>query len=53
MRSTQGAEQRLIWCSRQGRARLAKKLSVQDRSRNSFWRAFSVRVTDPALANGP
>jgi hypothetical protein len=33
--------------------RVAKKLSVQLRSRNSFWSAFSVRVTDPALAKGP
>ena len=29
MAFTQGAAQRLIWCSRQGRVRLEKKLSVQ------------------------
>ena len=33
--------------------RLAKKLSEQLLSRNSFCSALSVRVTDPALANGP
>ncbi len=53
MRSTHGAEQRLIWWSRHGRERLAKKLSVQLRSRNSFCSALSVRVTDPAETNGP
>ena len=40
---------------RAGRAatRLAKKLSVQLRSRNSFCSALSVSRTEPALANGP
>jgi len=29
------------------------KLSVQLRSRNSFWSELIVVLTDPALANGP
>ena len=37
----------------QGRERLAKKLSEQLLSRNSFCSALSVLVTEPALANGP
>ena len=33
--------------------RLAKTLSEQERSRNAFCSAFSVRLTAPAEANGP
>jgi len=50
---TQGAEQRLIWYSRQGRVRLSNMLSEQLRSRNAFCNWFSVRFTAPALAKGP
>jgi len=53
IRPTHGAEQRLIWYSRHGRSRRAKKLSVQLLSRNSFCCALIVVLTDPALANGP
>jgi hypothetical protein len=52
MRSTHGAEQRLIWWSRHGRVRLAKKLSVHERSRKTFCSALSVWLTAPALAKG-
>ena len=53
IRPTQGALQRLIWYSRQGRVRLANTLSLQERSRNAFCSATSVRLTAPAEANGP
>ena len=53
MRSTQGALQRLIWNSRQGRVRLSNTESEQERSRKARCRVFSVRLTAPALAKGP
>ena len=53
MRPTQGALQRLIWYSRQGRVRLANMLSLHERSRNAFCSAIRVRLTAPAEANGP
>ena len=53
MRSTQGAEQRLIWCSRQGRVRVVNTLSEQERSRNTRCIAVTVWFTAQAEANGP
>ena len=53
MRPTQGAEQRLIWYIRQGRVRLAKTASEQERSRKAFSSAVIVRLTAPAEAKGP
>ena len=53
IRSTQGAEQRLIWYCRQGRVRLAKMLSLHERSRKARCSAVIVRLTAPAEANGP
>ena len=53
MRSTQGAEQRLIWNSRQGRLRVEKTWSEQERSRKAFSSAVTVRLTAPAEAKGP
>ncbi len=53
MRPTQGAEQRLIWCSRQGRLRLANTVSAQERSRNTRCIAVTVWLTAQAEANGP
>ena len=50
---TQGALHRLIWCSRQGRERLANTVSWQDRSRNTRCMAVTVWFTDQALAKGP
>ena len=53
MRPTQGALQRLIWNSRQGRVRDSNTESEHERSRNARCNVFSVRFTAPALANGP
>ena len=53
IRPTQGAEQRLIWCSRQGRVRFTKTVSAQDRSRNTRCIAVTVWFTAQAEANGP
>ena len=53
MRPTQGAEQRLIWYSRQGRVRLANTVSAQERSRNTRCMAVTVWFTAQAEANGP
>ena len=50
---TQGAEQRLIWCSRHGRVRLSKTLSEHERSRNAFCRVLSVRFTAQARGERP
>ena len=50
---TQGAEQRLIWYSRQGRVRLSNIASEQVRSRNARCSALSVRLTAQAEAKGP
>ena len=52
-RSTQGALQRLIWCSMQGRERLSNTLSEQERSKNAFCRLLTVRLTAQAEAKGP
>ena len=52
-RPTQGALQRLIWNSRQGRVRAANTESEQERSRKARCRVLRVRVTAPALAKGP
>ena len=53
MRPTQGAEQRLIWCSRQGRERFLNTVSRQERSRNTRCMAVTVWLTDQAEAKGP
>ena len=53
IRPTQGALQRLIWYSRQGRVRLVNTLSLHERNRNAFCNATRVRLTAPAEANGP
>ena len=53
MRLTQGALQRLIWNSRQGRVRLSNTESEQERSRKARCKVLRVRLTAPALAKGP
>jgi excinuclease ABC subunit C len=47
------ALQRLIWCSRQGRVRLANTVSWQERSRNTRCSAVTVWFTAQADAKGP
>ena len=49
----QGAEQRFIWYNKHGLVRLAKKESLQLRSKKARCKVFTVRETAPALANGP
>ena len=49
----QGAEQRLIWNSRQGRVRLSNTASEQERIRNARCSAVMVRFTAQTEANGP
>jgi hypothetical protein len=48
-----GAEQRLIWNSRQGRVLASKYESEQDRSKKARSSALMVRLTAPAEAKGP
>jgi hypothetical protein len=50
---TQGPLQRWIWCSRQGRDRLAKTVSSQVRSRNTFCSTWMLSLTAQALGYGP
>ncbi len=52
-RSTQGAEQRRIWKSRQGRVRVESTESLQERSRKLRWIRLRVWLTAHAEANGP
>ena len=49
----QGPEQRLIWYSKHGRARLSKNPSEQERSRKARCSAVIVRLTAQTEANGP
>ena len=51
--STQGALQRWIWYSRQGRERLANTVSSQVRSRNTFCSSWMLPCTAQALGYGP
>ncbi len=51
--STQGAQHRLIWCSRQGRVRLENTESEQVRSRTALFNWFNARFKALADANGP
>ena len=53
MSPTQGAVQRLIWCSRQGRERLAKTVFSQVRSWKVFYSRWMLSRTAQALGKGP